>query len=422
MQIASFRELIINKRNGLSHSQEEIFYIVNTFTQGKTPAEQMSAWLMAALLKGLTPQETAQLTQAYIQSGVSVDHGSDLPTSDKHSTGGVGDKTSLLIAPLVAAVGGYVPMISGRGLGHTGGTLDKLESIPGFKVNLSLQEFKSQTRQIGACLIGQTKDLCPADGKIYALRDVTGTVESMSLICASIVSKKFAEGTKSIVYDVKWGSGAFMKTLEDARLLAEKLKTLSESLGLKANYLLTDTNAPLGQMAGNSCEIEEVTEILKNGKALNPLQLETLNLSLELAVKMLLLSHPSTTEEIHRKNLSTALHSGAAYKKWLEMVKAQGGQLDRLPKAKHEKLFIAKQGGTLKYKNVSDLGYALIALRAGRESKEDSIDPTAGIEFLKKTGEVFTKGDSLFRVFANSTENFDLAFQKIQMALEGDSY
>src|SRR5215469_9513987 len=314
-------DLIRKKRDGHELSVEEIEFIVRGYTAGELPDYQISTWLMAVLLKGMTRAETAALTQAMLHSGEVLDW-SDLPQKkvDKHSTGGIGDKTSLILAPVVAAGGLLVPMISGRGLGHTGGTLDKLESIPGFNVNLSAAEMRKVLTACGACMIGQTARIVPADKKMYALRDVTGTVESPALICASIMSKKLAEGIDALVLDVKIGSGAFMKEETSAAHLAQLMVETGERMGKKVVALLTDMDQPLGRAVGNALEVIECIEVLRGG---GPDDLK--NLTLELSAWMFYLGERTQSLEEGRKLSASLVSSGAALKKFDQMVRLQGG-------------------------------------------------------------------------------------------------
>src|SRR6059036_315898 len=299
-------DLIRKKRDAAEHSREEIEFLINGYTRGEIPDYQMAAWLMAVWLRGMTRAEAAALTEAMLHSGEILDL-SDLPAKkvDKHSTGGIGDKTSLILAPIVAAGGLVVPMISGRGLGHTGGTLDKLEAIPGFNVNLSLEEFRRVLRECGMCLIGQTAEIAPADKKIYALRDVTSTVENVGLICASIMSKKLAEGIDALVLDVKTGSGAFMKKEEDSIRLAEVMVETGKRMGKKVVALITDMDQPLGHMAGHSNEVTESVEVLK-GRGPEDLR----NLSLELSAWMFFLGDRTKSVEEGRRLAETMVASG----------------------------------------------------------------------------------------------------------------
>ena len=314
-------DLIRRKRDAAELLPEEIRYLIDGYTRGDIPDYQMSAWLMAAYLRGLNGAETAALTEAMLYSGQVLDF-SDVPGRkvDKHSTGGVGDKTSLIIAPIVAAAGVRVPMISGRGLGHTGGTLDKLESIPGFRVNLSLAEFRRALETVGCALIGQTAEIAPADKKMYALRDVTGTVENRSLICASIMSKKLAEGIDALVLDVKVGSGAFLKTEADATLLAELMVETGRRMGKQVVALLTDMDQPLGRTAGNAMEVQESIEVLSGA---GPADLR--ELCLVLAAWMLLLGERVKSVEEGKGVAAEMIASGRAREKFREIVRQQGG-------------------------------------------------------------------------------------------------
>src|SRR3954469_10890697 len=338
-------DLIRRKRDGVELQRNEIEFLVNGYTRDEIPDYQMSAWLMAVLLRGMTRAELAALTETMLNSGQVLDF-SELPAAktDKHSTGGVGDKTSLIIAPIVAAAGLYVPMISGRGLGHTGGTLDKLESIPGFNVNLSVADFRRVLAHCGAGLIGQTAEIAPADKKLYALRDVTGTVESPYLICASIMSKKLAEGIDALVLDVKTGSGAFMKSEKDAVFLAELMVETGARMGKKMVALITDMAQPLGKMVGNALEIEESIDVLK-GQGPEDLR----ELSLQLSAWMFKLGGRTKSVEEGYKLASDQIASGAACEKFREIIRLQGGDpkvIDdpaRLPQPEHKINFTATQ-------------------------------------------------------------------------------
>jgi pyrimidine-nucleoside phosphorylase len=359
---------------------------------------------MAVVLRGMSRAETAALTEAMLQSGRVLDF-SDVAGRkvDKHSTGGVGDKTSLIIAPIVAAGGLKVPMISGRGLGHSGGTLDKLESIPGFNVNLSLVEFRRVLETCGCSLIGQTAEIAPADKKIYALRDVTGTVESSSLICASIMSKKLAEGIDALVLDVKTGSGAFMKKLEDAVNLAELLVETGTRMGKKVVALLTDMNQPLGRTAGNAMEVVESIDVLAGG---GPADLR--ELSLELAAWMFFLGERVKTVEEGKKLASDLIASGMAREKFREIVWLQGGDpaiVDdprRLIRARQTFDIVASASGFIAAIQCEQLGIAGVVLGGGREKKEDKIDPAVGLVFHKRIGDGVQRGEPLCTIHYNS--------------------
>jgi pyrimidine-nucleoside phosphorylase len=399
-------DLIRKKRDGGALSAPEIEYLVAGCTEGSIPDYQMSAWLMAVVLRGMTREETAALTHAMLHSGEVLDL-NFLPAKkvDKHSTGGVGDKTSLVLAPLVAAGGLYVPMISGRGLGHTGGTLDKLESIPGFCVGLAVPEFHRVLKACGCSMIGQTEKIAPADRKLYALRDVTGTVESPYLICASIMSKKLAEGTDALVLDVKTGSGAFMKKEEDAVFLAELMVETGERMGKRMVALITDMNQPLGRMVGNALEVQECIEVLHGG---GPEDLR--QLCLELAAWMFFLGGASKTVS-HGKQLSAEIiASGKAFERFRQMVELQGGDISaiddpaRLPATDHRVDVPSPRAGYVTAIQCEQVGTACVILGGGRERKEDSVDPSVGIEVHKKLGDKVSVGESLCTIHCHSDQ------------------
>jgi pyrimidine-nucleoside phosphorylase len=405
-------EIIKKKRNGLELSGEEIEFFIQAYTDGAVPDYQMSALLMAIYFKGMTDAETLALTKSMLHSGVTVDL-SNIPgfKVDKHSTGGVGDKTSLILGPIVAAVGLNVPMISGRGLGHTGGTLDKLESIPGFNTQFSLADFQAAMAKHRICFIGQTKEICPADKKIYALRDVTATVESLPLICASILSKKVAEGIDGLVLDVKFGSGAFMKDLSQAENLAKALMAIARGYGKKSAALLTNMDQPLGRFAGNSLEVEECVEILKNNQHHNhhgsDSYADTRELSLQLSAYMLWLGGASKTVEDAYHLAQVSLGSGRAYEKFQELCRLHGADLGKLPKPKNHYEIIARENGVIASMNTEAIGIAGIQIRAGRAKTSDVIEPTAGIEFHSKVGDQIRVGEPIFTVYGE-----DLALLK----------
>ena len=397
-------DVIRKKRDGVELSRAEIEALIRGYTRGEIPDYQVSAWLMAVLWKGMTRGETASLTDAMLRSGEVLDF-SDLPATkvDKHSTGGVGDKTSLVLAPVAAAGGLLVPMISGRGLGHTGGTLDKLESIPGFNVNLSVSDFRKVLKTCGCAMIGQTAEIAPADRKIYALRDVTSTVESPFLICASIMSKKLAEGIDGLVLDVKTGSGAFMKKEEDAAYLAELMVETGERMGKKMAALLTDMDQPLGLYAGNSLEVVEVLEVL-GGEGPKDL----VELCHELAAWMFLLGDRVKTVVEGRHLSKQLIASGKALEKFREMVGLQGGDprsIDdpgRLPKAQRTLDVTSPNAGFVTAIQCEQTGVACVILGGGRERKEDSVDPSVGLIFHKKVGDQVDAGEALCTVHYNS--------------------
>jgi pyrimidine-nucleoside phosphorylase len=411
-------DLIRRKRDSQELSREEIGALIEGYTSGEIPDYQMSAFLMAAFVRGLSGAETAALTEAMLHSGQVLDF-SDMPGRkvDKHSTGGVGDKTSIVIAPIVAAGGLRVPMISGRGLGHTGGTLDKLESIPGFNVNLSLGEFRRVLDECGCALIGQTAEIAPADKKIYALRDVTGTVENTSLICASIMSKKMAEGIDALVLDVKTGSGAFMKKEEDAARLAELMVETGKRMGKQVVALLTNMDQPLGRMAGNAMEIAESIEVLSGG---GPEDLR--ELCLVLAAWMFFLGGRAKSVEEGKKVAAGLIASGRAKDKFREIVRLQGGDAKvvddprRLPQAAHRVEIESPEDGYVAATQCEQLGIACVVLGGGREKKEDAVDPGVGLEFHKRVGAPVHRGESLCTIYYNSDARLDEARRLVETA------
>ncbi|MFZ0787002.1 MAG: thymidine phosphorylase [Candidatus Acidiferrales bacterium] len=397
-------DVIRKKRDGHELSRAEIESLVGGYTRGEIPDYQVSAWLMAALLKGLSRAETAALTDAMLHSGEVLDLSEfSARKVDKHSTGGVGDKTSLVLAPLATAGGLIVPMISGRGLGHTGGTLDKLESIPGFNVNLPLARFREVLHACGCAMIGQTAEIAPADRKLYSLRDVTGTVESPYLICASIMSKKLAEGVDALVLDVKTGSGAFMKTDEDAAFLADLMVETGERMGKKMVALITDMDQPLGLRVGNSLEVEEVLDILC-GQGPEDLR----QLCLELAAWMFHLGGRAGTIAEGKALADRIIRSGQALDKFREMVSLQGGDAaaiddpKRLPRAKHTADVLSARSGYIVAIECEMVGTACVVLGGGREKKEDAVDPSVGIILHKKVGDQVSARDPLCTIVYNS--------------------
>lgn len=415
-------EIIKTKRNGGALTPVQIEEFILRYARGRIPDYQMSALLMAIYFKGMNNEETLSLTKAMLHSGEVVDL-SKVPgfKVDKHSTGGVGDKTSLILGPIVAAAGVAVPMISGRGLGHTGGTLDKLESIPGFNTQLDLDTFKRLVEKHGICFIGQTKEICPADKKIYALRDVTATVESLPLICASIMSKKIAEGIDGLVLDVKFGSGAFMKTPEEAEELARKLMGIAQGYGKKVVSLLTDMNQPLGRYAGNSLEIEECVEIMQ-GKSFkskygNDLYYDTRELSLWLSAHMLHISGKTKTAEDAYKLATEMLESGKALKKFEELCSIHSGNLAALPKPKQNLVISADKAGFVESFNTESIGIAGIIIKAGRAQTTDTIAPTAGIEFHVKVGDPVSVGEPLYTLHGDDLDLLKSAFPLLKSSV-----
>jgi pyrimidine-nucleoside phosphorylase len=397
-------DLIRKKRDSGELSREEIEFLVSGYTRGEIPDYQMAAWLMAVWIRGMSRSELAALTEVMLHSGEVLNH-SEIHGKkvDKHSTGGVGDKTSLILAPIVAAGGLTVPMISGRGLGHTGGTLDKLEAIPGFNVNLSLAEFRRVLRECGMGLIGQTAEIAPADKKIYALRDVTSTVENIGLICASIMSKKLAEGIDALVLDVKTGSGAFMKKEEDSIRLAEVMVETGKRMGKKVVALITDMDQPLGRMAGHSNEVSESVEVLQGR---GPADLR--DLSLDLSAWMFFLGERTKSVEEGKRLAEEMVATGQALEKFRQGIRLQGGdervvdEPQRLPQARSHAEVISAAAGYITATNCEHFGTALAMLGGGREKKEDTIDHAVGLEFHKRIGDRVERNEKLVTIHYNS--------------------
>jgi len=416
-------EIIKKKRSGLANTNEEINFLIEAYTENQVPDYQMSAWAMAVFFQGMNEQETATLTQAMKNSGKVYDF-SNLKHGrvDKHITGGVGDKTSLILAPIVASCEVHVPMISGRGLGHTGGTLDKLESIPGFRTNLSEEEFCNFVSNNYFGLIGQSDLICPADKKFYSLRDVTATVESLPLICGSIMSKKLAEGINGLVLDVKFGSGAFMKTTEQARSLAQLLKKTGEASGVKVTALLTNMNQPLGSFIGNTLEVTECVEIMENKTKIKDgfdFYEDTRELSLQLSAHMVHLGGQASSIEKGYEKAKQSLESGAALEKFIEICKLQGPSDPRkLPQAKHTKKYPSPSSGYLKNFNSEKIGLASLELGAGRKKISDIITPCAGLEIHKKISHSVQLGEALFTLYADDESLFPACERLLDQCFE----
>jgi pyrimidine-nucleoside phosphorylase len=396
-------ELIKHKRDGNDLEPAEITELIQRYTSGALPDYQMSALLMAIFFRGMNAPELSAWTEAMLRSG-EVLNLAEIPGTkvDKHSTGGVGDKVSLPLAPLAAACGVRVPMISGRGLGHTGGTLDKLESIPGFRVDLDVDRYRQLVRDVGACLIGQTKSLAPADKKLYALRDVTATVDCMPLIASSIMSKKLAEGIDALVLDVKVGSGAFMKDERDARALAETMIALGKAMNKRVVAYLTDMDQPLGREVGNAREVLESIEVLKGAGPDDLVQL-----TVELTAEMLLLAGIATDPDSARARVRAAIADGSGLRKFEEIVQAQGGDLaairdpSKLPQARSVAEVPAGRSGYVQFIHCEQVGLAAVELGAGRKTVDDKLDPAVGFTLVKKVGEQVQKGEPLVRVHHN---------------------
>ena len=411
-------DLIQRKRDGAELAPEEIEFLVDGYTSGEIPDYQMSAFLMAVFYSGMTDREVSRLTECMLRSGETADL-SAIPgiKVDKHSTGGVGDKTSLVVAPLAAAAGVVVPMMSGRALGHTGGTLDKLESIPGFRTDLTSDEFQRQLAELGLCFIGQTDQFAPADRKLYALRDVTGTVESIPLIASSIMSKKLAEGVDALVLDVKVGSGAFMKKQVDARRLAQTMVGIARPMDKKVQALITDMSQPLGYAVGNALEVMEASQTLQNA---GPADLT--KLCLELAARMIFLGKQAATLEEARVTAERHLVDGSAYKKFKDVVAAQGGNpqaLDNfvlLPNATGAREIASPRAGYVSLIDAEDIGIAANMIGAGRDKKEDAIDPAVGIILEVKAGEKVEAGSILCRLYYTKEDRVEEAAEKVEDA------
>jgi pyrimidine-nucleoside phosphorylase len=407
MHVPSFIEA---KRDGHEHAAEEISEFIFRYTAGEIPDYQMSAWAMAVFFQGLSAAETGALTRAMMHSGRVLAHPEGSPPKvDKHSTGGIGDKVSLILAPLLACDGLWVPMISGRGLGITGGTLDKLESIPGFRVGLDEAETAAQLARLGVVMIGQTADLCPADRKLYALRDVTATVPSIPLIVASIMSKKLAETLDRLVLDVKFGRGAFMQTREEAEALADALCAVGAEMGVATSHVLTPMDEPLGQTVGNALEVAEAVETLQGR---GPADLVALTLDLA--------GHVANSS---RETLAGWLEDGTAWAKFVAMVEAQGGDplaLERLADihaAPVANEFLATGSGTLKQLDAGAFGRAAVALGAGRTQASDAIDPAVGFTFFKKVGDTVEEDEPLYRIHARDRTTRDAALHLLKGAV-----
>lgn len=409
-------EVIKKKRNNHELTPEEIDFFISSYTHNTIPDYQMAALLMAIYFNGMTNSETTALTKSMLNSGTIVDtkliEGFKV---DKHSTGGVGDKSSIILGPIVAAAGIYVPMISGRGLGHTGGTLDKLESIPGFNTQQSLENFVAITKKVGTCFIGQTSEICPADKKIYALRDVTGTVESTPLICASIMSKKLAEGIDALVLDVKFGSGAFMKDSQKAKELALALMNIAKDNDKKIVSLLTSMEQPLGRYSGNALEIFECIEIMDNKKTMSErgydLYEDTRELSLQLSAQMIHLSGKTKSIEEAYNLAKNILESGAALKTFEKMCLEQGGHLKELKRPRNKITLKTSENGFVSTFDVEKIGLAGILMKAGRSKIDDKINPSAGIEFHVKIGDAVQDGDAIFSLHGDEPELFTEALK-----------
>jgi pyrimidine-nucleoside phosphorylase len=411
-------DIIARKRDGMALSAEEIDFLVQGFTQGTVPDYQVAAWLMAVVLRGMDRQETIDLTMAIVRSGEELNLQDIAPfVADKHSTGGVGDKTTLVVAPLVVAAGVQVGKMSGRGLGFTGGTLDKLESIPGFCADLAPAQFLAQLKSVGIVVTGQSADLAPADGKLYALRDVTATVDSTPLIASSIMSKKIAAGTNGIVLDVKVGHGAFMKTKEDAHELASLMVDIGRGMGRKVRAVLSDMNQPLGRAVGNALELREALDTLRGGGPADFRQH-----CLVIASQMLILSGQAENEEVAAARLEPLLNGGQALAKFREWISAQGGDATyvddpaRLPTAKSIQEVQAPQAGYVAELDAREVGLASMLLGGGRAKKDDRIDHAVGVVLHAKIGDRLEPGQPLLTIHANDGAKLSGARQRLLAA------
>ncbi len=401
-------ELISKKRDGGALTREELRFLVDGYVKGEIPDYQLSAFLMACYFRGMSGDETMSFTETMLHSGHVVDL-AEIPgiKVDKHSTGGVGDKVSLILAPIVAACGVPVPMISGRSLGHTGGTLDKLESIPGFRTNLSLAEYKNVIARTGLVMIGQTKEIAPADKKLYALRDVTATVECIPLIAASIMSKKLAEGIDGLVLDVKTGRGAFMKSYEDASKLASLLVEIGRQFGKETIGFITDMSQPLGVAVGNWTEVVESVECLRGTRGINDSSSDLMEVTHVLAGAMLLVGKKAASINEGVERSKSSITNGTAYRKFLDLVAAQGGKtkaienLEQFPLSRHTLDVRASESGFVADIDPMEVGLTAIALGAGRTKVDESIDPKAGIVLRKKVGDPVESGESLAQFFTD---------------------
>ena len=409
-------DLIRKKQQGRAHTPEEIRFLVDAFTDGRLPDHQMAAWLMAVYFRGMATDERLELVRAMIASGRRLDF-SHLNgyVADKHSTGGVGDKVSLVLGPLVAACGVYVPMLSGRGLGHTGGTLDKLEAIPGFRTRLDVDTFRRLVAEVGVCIMGQTDEICPADKKMYALRDVTATIGSIPLICGSIMSKKIAAGIRGLVLDVKWGSGAFMTSVDEARTLARALKETGAAFGVDTVTRITDMNQPLGTASGVWCEVQEAVEALEGG-----VPADVMALSKALSADLLRLAGLDEPDYV----VEEALSSGRAREKFDQMVAAQGGEVKALsdPNMHRPAVTIplkAPHSGCLQAVDTYACGMSLITAGAGCQSasRRNGIDPSAGFILEVKIGDQVQAGDEIGRCFGADEGKVEAASRELQAAL-----
>lgn len=405
-------QIISAKRDGNELTEDQIRFLISGFASGEIPDYQMSAFAMAVYFQGMTIEETTSLTREMLNSGETISWSGGKPKVDKHSTGGIGDKVSIPLAPILACCDVEVPMISGRGLGATGGTLDKLESIPGYRCDLSIDEFKNVVNWNGCSITGATGNLAPADQKLYALRDVTGTVPSIPLITASILSKKLAEGISSLVLDVKWGSGAFMKTIESARELAKSLVAVGNRFDVNTVAVITDMNQPLGNMIGNGVEVDESVDLLRGeGPA------DVTELTIHLAAQLLVNAGVQPDMDAARKKIDGVIQSGEALAKLSEMIQNHSGDLDASRERGTEHLVKAYDEGFVSRIDAERLGLAVIEMGGGRKLMTDSLDHTAGIEFLVRIGQRIEKGETIAKIFCNDKSKADYAANLVSLAI-----
>ena len=399
----NLKSLASRKANGEPIPGKELATFIMAYVDGQITDDDMTPFLKSVHSNGMTIEETIAFTEVMLNSGDRVQiSGIDAYLADKHSTGGIGDKVSIVLAPLMAAAGLAIPMLAGRSLGHTGGTIDKLETIPGFEMNLTIEQFKSNVENHGICIMGQTDSICPADRKMYALRDVTGTIDSIPLICGSIMSKKIAEGIQGLVLDIKTGNGAFMNTMERAVPLGETLQKVGEAFNVNTDVVYTSMNQPLGRTAGMWCEIEESMNALKGSGAQ-----DLMDVIYELGSKLLVQAGVTRSETAAISIQENLIQTGKAYEKFEEMLSAQSGDISNLTNInspQFEKIITAQSNGFIKSMDTLKIGWAAVDLGCGRRNKSDILDPTAGIEFKAKVGDQVAIGDPIFRCF-NSNEN-----------------
>ena len=408
----NLKSLAHRKANGEAIPVKELAIFITAYVDGQITDDDMTPFLKSVHSNGMTIEETIAFTEVMLNSGDRVEiSGIDAYLADKHSTGGVGDKVSIVLAPLMAAAGLAIPMLAGRSLGHTGGTIDKLETIPGFEMNLTIEQFKSNVENHGICIMGQTDSICPADRKMYALRDVTGTIDSIPLICGSIMSKKIAEGIQGLVLDIKTGNGAFMNTMERAVPLGETLQKVGEAFNVNTDVVYTSMNQPLGRTAGMWCEIEESMTSLKGG---GPQDL--MDVIYELGSKLLVQAGVTRSETAAISIQENLIQTGKAYEKFEEMLSAQSGDISNLTNInspQFEKIITAQSNGFIKSMDTLKIGWAAVDLGCGRRNKSDMLDPTAGIEFKAKVGDQVAIGDPIFRCFNSNENNLNSAIKSL---------